>query len=438
MDRTYRILSTLRIRIPDRLYLAASSKVEPRRPRPAMAPPRQQARPKPAGKSGGGQGQPVRRRFELPKVPLRAATDQSVIQPRPDLLGVPSLKLPEMFFWAPRPERLPAKPFVEPGYVRPPVQRARLNAPPRLDVPEVTLSALAAPHIPSSASLPLPPPPSLPVQTSVSSAPSQGAADVAFGPGDPTNVLALSASALPLREYVTVPPGTQIGDTPGAGSGGALEGASGGSGKGAGGTGTKAGPGSGSGTGSGAGSGSGLGSGSGEGGLDDFGSAEFNAAVEATRKVSPSDGIFDVVVQSSSPEGFSASAGVLSGKPVYSVYLRVGAKRDWILQYCIPAEDEEKPRAGGMVITLSAPKKLAAPFPLVTYRPPPRRSSTRYLTLHGYITSDGRFQDLHVFGVHDPWQAAAALFALQKWEFRPATADGKPARVEVLLAIPPE
>ncbi|MGE5487430.1 MAG: hypothetical protein ACM3ZB_06385 [bacterium] len=430
------VMNTLRIRIPERLYLAASSPAPQPRPRSSAAPrrvPRRNpvAAPKPEPPRAGSGG--ARRRFELPPAIQRVASEQSLIQPTPNVLEASALKLPEMFFWSPASQRLPAKPFVEPGHATRPVQEVKLNAPPRIDAPGPTISAIP-PAALSEQALLLPPPASLPVRTSAEDAGPAGAVTIAPGPGDPTNVLALSAEGLPLREYVTVPPGVQIGHATGIG-GGTLAGSDAGSGRGFG-------AGTGSGTGSGAGTvqgtGSGEGAGTAEGGLDDFGSAEFLAAVEATRKVNPSDGIFDVVVQSSSPEGFTASAGVLSGKPVYSVYLKVGAKRDWILQYCIPAADQERPKASGMVVSLSSPKKLSAPFPLVTYRPPARRATTRYLTLHGYISAEGRFEDLGVFGVHDPWHAAAALVALKRWEFRPATADGKPSRVEILLAIPPE
>ena len=52
------------------------------------------------------------------------------------------------------------------------------------------------------------------------------------------------------------------------------------------------------------------------------------AAAAPTRIVNPAGGVFDVVVQSAGTEGFPESAGVLSGKPVYSAYVRVGGGRD--------------------------------------------------------------------------------------------------------------
>ncbi|HWR51104.1 MAG TPA: hypothetical protein VN428_08355, partial [Bryobacteraceae bacterium] len=167
-------------------------------------------------------------------------------------------------------------------------------------------------------------------------------------------------------------------------------------------------------------------------------SAILKATIEATRIVHPSNGVFDVVVQSSGPEGFPESAGVLSSKPVYSVYLRVGAKRDWILQYCLPASDAPAPQVFGSVVRLGATARLNAPFPITTFRPPARQHPGRYLMLHGFITGEGRFEGLRPLGAHDAADLAAASAALERWTFRPATQEGRPVRVEMLLAIPSE
>ncbi len=437
--RTERILRTLRIRIPEPMYLAAAAPAAVP-PRPAVRP---APRPKPAptGKARAAEpAAPPRRRFELPPAPVRANTEQSLIQPA-HLAGTPpapGLTLPDMFFWAPPPPVRPVKAFVEPGHMQAPAARMRLDAPPSLDIPSAQISSVHVQGLPNEGTLKVPAPLALPIRTSVSEAPEPGAAVAALGPGDPVNVLAISANALPLREYVTVPPGNQVGRTPGAVPGGTLAGTADGSG-----TGVAGAPGAGSGTGGGAsGSGTGTGAGTGAGSGTGINGAEvlaaMRSAIAATRMVTPSNAVFDVVVQSSGVEGFTESAGILSGKPVYSVYLRVGGKRSWILQYCLPASDVHPAENAGAVVRLSAPKRLLAPYPLVTYRPPPRRAGSRYLMLHGFITTEGRFQDLRVLGGGDPWHALAALDALNRWEFRPATESRKPARVEVLVAIPPE
>ncbi len=433
--RAERILHTLRIRIPEPLYLAASEPA-PQHSRPpvltAAARPKAVPAPKPAPEEGR---KPVAtRRFELPPLPVRAETDQSLIQPRHMAGTMPArgLTLPQMFFWAPPPPKIAVKPFVEPGYVKPPPPTMRLDAPPRLEVPRSEVAAMPVPGLPKDRSLQIAPPLAMPIQTTLSASPSSGPIVAALGEGDPINVLALSSSSMPLREYVTVPPGNQVGRTPGAVSGGSLAGTADGSGAGASGA-----PGVGSGA-SGSGTGSGPGAGDGIGADGHPPLAAVRAAISATRMLNPSNGVFDVVVQSSGLEGFAESAGILSGKPVYSVYLRVGGKREWILQYCIPASDATPAETGGRIIKLSAPKRLLAPYPLVTYRPPERRNGARFLMVHGFITAQGRFEDLRVLGGRDSWYAAVALEALSRWEFRPAILERQPARVEVLVAIPPE
>jgi hypothetical protein len=154
--------------------------------------------------------------------------------------------------------------------------------------------------------------------------------------------------------------------------------------------------------------------------------------------VHPAGGVFDVVVQSGGLEGFPESGGVLSGKPVYTVYLEVGAPKEWILQYCIPFAEAENAQMNGMVVTLAAPPQLAAPFPLTTFRPPPHHRSEGYLMVHGFIGTNGRFMELAVLGKGDPSENAQAISVLDQWELRPATQNGRPVRVEVLLAIPAE
>jgi hypothetical protein len=154
--------------------------------------------------------------------------------------------------------------------------------------------------------------------------------------------------------------------------------------------------------------------------------------------VHPTGGVFDVVVQSSGPEGFPESAGVLSGKPIYSVYLAVGAPREWILQYCIPAEEADSAEVVGGVVRLGNPAPLTAPYPRTTFRPPPHHRPGGYLMVHGLIAANGRFQDLRVLGAGDPQDNAHVIAVLEQWEFRPATRQGRPVHVEVLLAIPAE
>jgi hypothetical protein len=162
------------------------------------------------------------------------------------------------------------------------------------------------------------------------------------------------------------------------------------------------------------------------------------AAAAATRVVHPNSGVFDVVVESGGAAGFQESAGILSGKPVYSAYIQAGGSKDWILQYCIPAGEDAPVEVSGQVVRLGSGTPLTAPYPLVTLRPAVRPQPGRYVMVHGFITEAGRFRDLRVLGHVEDYEAAMVLAVLEQWEFRPAHHDGKPIRVEVLVAIPAE
>jgi hypothetical protein len=58
--------------------------------------------------------------------------------------------------------------------------------------------------------------------------------------------------------------------------------------------------------------------------------------------------------------------------------------------------------------------------------------------IHGFVNQSGRFETLSVLFPEAFPKAQFVLAALQQWQFRPASQDGQPARVEVLLIIPEE
>jgi hypothetical protein len=58
--------------------------------------------------------------------------------------------------------------------------------------------------------------------------------------------------------------------------------------------------------------------------------------------------------------------------------------------------------------------------------------------VHGFVNAAGQFEQLSVAYPPDFTQSSMLLRALNKWEFRPAMSEGKPARVEVLLIVPGE
>ena len=207
----------------------------------------------------------------------------------------------------------------------------------------------------------------------------------------------------------------------GLGANGAGPGASETSGTGTGGTGTGVGAGAGSGTGTGVGTGAGAGRSS-------------PGALTINR---PPAGTFDaVVVQSSPVDQYPESRGLLSGRPIYSVYVSMGTARDWTLFFCVPGE---KPQSGnGPVVVLGpmgAPVK--APFPLKTLKPTIKLPSyEKYVLVHGLVNKDGKFEGLKLVRPVRPETDQALLAALASWEFRAATRDGVAIAVEFLLSIP--
>jgi hypothetical protein len=152
--------------------------------------------------------------------------------------------------------------------------------------------------------------------------------------------------------------------------------------------------------------------------------------------VFPPDGSFDVVVvESAFPEALSDLAKRLSGRPVYTAYLDVGAGREWTLHYCA-VENRAEAAQNSMVVTLEDPPPLHAPYIQRAELPPAEEwRSSRYQVFHGYITDRGKLE--RVTAVRTGGRAENLLKSFGRWEFRPATRSKAPVEIEVLLVIPP-
>jgi hypothetical protein len=156
--------------------------------------------------------------------------------------------------------------------------------------------------------------------------------------------------------------------------------------------------------------------------------------VGLTRITLPKDGKFGVVVSGSADTTrYPESVGALTGKVVYTVYLRVGLRKNWILQYCLPkTTDKAAPVRGSAT-------PLEAPWPFLIMRPD-RLSATDpdYIMVRGMLTSAGQFDQLAMVFPEELEKKDLLLKSLKLWEFRPANRDGEPTAVEVLLIIPRE
>ena len=143
-----------------------------------------------------------------------------------------------------------------------------------------------------------------------------------------------------------------------------------------------------------------------------------------------------MVVQTTPLNQYPESRGLLSGRPIYSVYISVGAQTDWTLYFCIPGE--KSATSEGSVIQLGPPAvPVKAPYPTKLIRPEIALPSwEKYVLVHGYVNEQGRFEGLRVVRSTLPGIDQVLLASLTGWEFRAATRDGAAVMVEFLLSIP--
>jgi hypothetical protein len=211
------------------------------------------------------------------------------------------------------------------------------------------------------------------------------------------------------------------GKTTGTGTGSAQQG----SGNGNGGNGSQSGSGTGQGAGHTPGSGSGASPANGRGSSDGD-----NGTV--TRISLPKNGQFNVVVVGSTlDDQYPETSEVWKGRLAYSVYLKVGLEKNWILQYSLP-------RAADSANAGSA--HLDAPWPYYIVRPNlnPDDATSDSVMVHGFVNEAGHFEKLSVVFPTDMGFAREQLVlnALQQWQFRAGSHDGQVAKLEVLLIIP--
>lgn len=147
----------------------------------------------------------------------------------------------------------------------------------------------------------------------------------------------------------------------------------------------------------------------------------------------PKDGQFGVVVVGSSlAEEYPETVEIWSGRLVYTVYLHVGSRKNWILQYSLPRAQE-----ASVAGSVTRPE---APWPFAITRPnlAPDDYNSDAILVHGFINLAGRFERLALVFPPGFAQAKFVLDALKEWQFRPARQNGQLAAVEVLLIIPDE
>lgn len=385
------------------------------------------------------------RKFQLPDLPVRETVSQTVLQAElpVDLPPPVDKRLPDLVFWASDPPKPPDRP-IEPGNLKAKLEPPKLNSTPRLEAPNRELLTadfrMASTPEASPSNLPLPPAATtMPMRVLEPTENPTGPSSIDPFTGNPIHVMAVSPDPAPLSDALKalfVPPGNQLAPLPGAppmfgfsgvGNGsGDSDASAGGSESGGGATSAAASPES-------------LHGIPGDGHI--FGLLS-PPGLNGTplRILHPAGGVFDVVVvQTSTPDAFSEGAEALSGRPIYTVYLEVGAPKEWILQYCVP--NMTGPVQTGSLVSLGNSDPMSAPYPTVTVRPPEDwKHGEGYLLVHGFLDESGRLRDMKILVSEDEQgpTTAALLEYLPYWEFRPAVVDGHPVKVEVILAVPPD
>ena len=157
------------------------------------------------------------------------------------------------------------------------------------------------------------------------------------------------------------------------------------------------------------------------------GDASGGTSVAMEHLSKPKDGHYGMVVIGASPEeDYPETASLWTGRMAYTVYLQTDTAQNWILQYSLLRQSGDDP---------GDPSQPDPPWPYDMMRP--NLSSYKDVILvHGFVNTDGRFDQLSVAYPPRFPDTSLLLRALKQWEFRPAMSLGQPTTVEVLLIIP--
>ena len=234
--------------------------------------------------------------------------------------------------------------------------------------------------------------------------------------------------------------GRGAGTGAGPGTGAGARGAGSGTGSGAGAASAGAGAGSLAGPGSGTGSrGSGTGSRPGGVGLGTDNIVRLESVIPI-RTEAPNTAAFDVVVvHQGSGDLLPESPGLLTGQPIYTVYMAVpGSRQEWILQYAVPHSREPVRQRTENSIQVGAATPVRAPYPLrkASIQLGEGRHPQGRVVVYGDISDKGAVENLRVIRGVDAETDSAVMACLRQFQFRPATRDGAPVLVEALFGVP--
>lgn len=150
---------------------------------------------------------------------------------------------------------------------------------------------------------------------------------------------------------------------------------------------------------------------------------------------------YGIILVSNSRSELPEATGVLSGSPVYTVYIDVPqAPRKWILQYCVPKTGRLE--VSGGVIRIRRFPRVDPPFVLEPSALPLQAAgedaslTPPRIVVYGVVSEEGHFEQERVIRGVDPDTDQMVLAHLRSWEFLPAFQEGVPISVEALIGIP--
>lgn len=194
----------------------------------------------------------------------------------------------------------------------------------------------------------------------------------------------------------------------------------------------------------GGGAGAGTGRGAGEGGEDGAngnGGKGFGRGYLGRGAVPRA--MHGIIVISNDVGAIPEASEILSGNPVYTVYVDVpGFARKWVLQVCVPEEEQRSLVQEGGVIRVLSRKSLDPPFafhkaPLgLDFKGRPLQDLPPRIVVYANVTEAGDLAEMRIVSGVDPATDNLVMANLQSWEFHPAFRDGEPVAVEALFGIP--
>ena len=149
---------------------------------------------------------------------------------------------------------------------------------------------------------------------------------------------------------------------------------------------------------------------------------------------------YGIILVSNNRSEIPEANGVLTGTPVYTVYIDVPeSPRKWVLQYCVPEEKRQSGESTG-VIRIKRVKRVDPPHVLVSQplrlNLPPNNTAPASVVVYAKVDEEGNLADSRVIRGADPETDQLILANLQSWDFHPAFQHGEPVSVEAVFGIP--